>query len=84
MALTTTAASTPLSPPKKRRNQELFFVMLCGAVDLGKWKSGKQRENAGIDRDFLRTWNRAFADAFPAFPPVFPMGLQIPTHFPVL
>jgi hypothetical protein len=84
MALTATATSTPLSPPKERRNQELFFVMPCGAVDLGKWKSGKQRENAGIDRDFSplgiepsptpSRHSRLFSRWASEFPQIFPLS----------
>jgi hypothetical protein len=68
MGMTNPLIPTPLSPPKERRNQEFFFVMLCGARGLGKWRSGKQREKWEFSGNFPLDGFLLFSRLWPFFP----------------
>jgi hypothetical protein len=60
----------PLSPLKESGNRDFFFLMDCRRRDLRYWRSGNQRENAGIARESDSPVEPVFSRLARIFPPI--------------
>lgn len=70
MGLIMTASQARLSPYKERKNQYLFLVMLCSAMDLRDTGSGISREWRESARNRRTDGVRPFPQRRAVFPPI--------------